>query len=220
MAWAQANPKKAREIEDRWGVSAPSAGVKADSPNWQEQTQHNQNYKDLVIDKARNDYDLRETLGQAAESGKKKAIDILNDGFKNLGDVANATNFERKAAERRGFKNFDSPADYMSLSKSMTGRANRIEEERYDDKYATQSQLEEAMDKVKSGGMEDLEKEPEKSEQTIKDEAAVKNWEDNWAGGGIYDNIAPAKKTPGSQFLNWYMNDLFQDKAALTPEIS
>ena len=161
-------------------------------------------------------------LQSAALSGKKKAQDLIKDGFQSIDDLTNVENFLQKSAKRHGMGgDFSSPSDFVGLSLKMAERDRRKQGEMYDDKYATQDQLEEALEKVKSGGMKDLEeKEPEKSEQTLKDEATVKDWEENWSTGGIYNTIGPAKKTPGTAFLDWYMSENFQDDSALMPEIS
>ena len=220
--WHLKNPKKARELAERFDEPMRSGAVwKSGSGEEYSDMVHGEDWHNRVMEKARNDYDLRRTLEASAMSGKNKAQKILDGGFNNLGDVANATNFTEKAFARRGGKNFSSPADYMGLTQSMVERDRRKQGELYDSTYATKDELDEALEKVKSGGMKDLEeKEPEKSEQTIKDEAAVKDWEDNWSTGGIYNNIGPAKKTPGTVFLDWYMSENFQDDAALMPEIS
>ena len=125
LQWYLQNPKKAKEMEERFGVKPPSIGGKPDSPNWQEQTQHNQTYTDQVIDAARNDYDLRRTTEAAATTGKKKAVDLTEKGFKNIGDVANWMNFNEKAAKRHGQGgDFSSPSDFMGLTNSMVKKEN------------------------------------------------------------------------------------------------
>ena len=184
--WHLKNTDKARELSERYNEPIRSgAGWKSDSGEEYGDMVHGEQWHDRIVDKAANDYDLRRTLEAAALSGKGKAQKILDKGFNNIGDVANATNFQEKAFTRRGGKNFSSITDAMGLTQSMVERDRRKQGEAYDDKYATHDQLKEALEKVKSGGMKDLEdKEPEKSEQTIKDEAAVKNWEDNWSTGG------------------------------------
>lgn len=91
--------------------------------------------KDL-IEAARNDYDLRRTLEASAMSGKKKANKILDKGFKSIGDINNATNFQAKAAKRHGQGGqFSSASDMMGLTQSMVERDRRKFEERLDGKY-------------------------------------------------------------------------------------
>ena len=170
-----------------------------------------------MINAARNDYDLRRSLEAAAMSGKGKAKQILDRGFKNAGDITNAINFSEKAAKRHGQGgNFSSASDYMGLTQSMVERDRRKQTESYDAKYATNDALQDALDKVKSGGTQDS-KPPEKSDQTLQYEADVKNWEDNYSSGGIYGK--QDKQKEANDFLSAYKTDLFQDKAALTPEI-
>ena len=101
---------------------------------------------------ARNDYDTRRTLEAAAMSGKKKAQDIVDDGFSNIGTVMNAQNFMEKAAERRGVKNFSSHTDYMGLTQSMVERDRRKQEENLVSKDFLNKKLEDLKETKNSDG--------------------------------------------------------------------
>lgn len=88
----------------------------------------NQLKKD-VARAAANDYDLRETLTAAANSGKKKAQDILDEkwSYKDLSAISNAHNFQEKAAKRHGQGgNFSTTSDAMGLTQSMQDREKRV----------------------------------------------------------------------------------------------
>ncbi len=213
--WAQRNPGKANDMEERFGVNVRNgAGYKSDSGETYEEYRESSDWHSKMTNAARNDYDLRRTLEAAAMSGKGKAKKILDKGFNNLEDVSKAMNFSEKAAKRHGQGgDFSSNSDYMGLTQSMVERDRRKQTKSYDAKYATNDALEEAMAKVKSGGTQEV-KPPAKSEQTLKDEATVKNWDDNYSDGGIYGK----NKAQADNFLAGYKKDLFQDKAALMPE--
>lgn len=91
----------------------------------------NQLRKDIAT-AASNDYDLRETLTAASNSGKKKAQDILDKkwNYKDLSGINNALNFQRKAAARHGQGGtFSTASDAMGLTQSMQEREKRIEAE-------------------------------------------------------------------------------------------
>ena len=66
------------------------------------------------------------TLQSAALSGKKKAQDLIKNGFQNIGDLTNVENFFEKSAKRHGMGgDFSSPSDYVGLSYSMAQRDRR-----------------------------------------------------------------------------------------------
>lgn len=120
--WIDSLSGKNSDLEKRYGVS----GVRMSKPGsetWEEDTRNRENYRKNMQEGARNDYDTRRTLEAAAMSGKKKAQDILDSGFKNVGDIRNAQNFFEKAAKRHGQGGaFDSASDYMGLTQSMVER--------------------------------------------------------------------------------------------------
>ena len=116
--------KKERQAMERFGLDTND--YRGGGQRWRHGVE--KDYDDMREDfkrAARNDYDLRRTMEAAAMSGKGKAQKILDDGFKSPGDVMNAANFSRKAAEKRGVKSFTSNADYMGLTQSMVERDRR-----------------------------------------------------------------------------------------------
>ena len=189
MIWAHKNPEKAREIHERWGIAPPSYGVRSDSANWSEQNKHNQTYAQQVQEAARNDYDLRETTAAAARSGKNKAIELENEGFKKIGDVANWMNFSEKAADRHGQGgDFGSASDYMGLTKSMQIRDRRKQTEEYQKMFASQEDLDDVKSELdKKPKWKDYRQQPpEPSEQLKAAEAIVDKA--NQGPTSIYDN--------------------------------
>ena len=114
---------KNADLEKRYGVEKASFGGRPGSPGWQDAKDSRDNYKERMIEGARNDYDTRRTLEAAALSGKSKATKILDKGFTNVDDVRKAQNFMEKAAVRHGQGGaFDSASDYMGLTQSMVER--------------------------------------------------------------------------------------------------
>jgi len=113
-----------RELE-RYGVEGPRFGGRAQEMTGKSYRSAKDVEKDL-INAARNDYDLRQTVSSAARSGKNKAIELEKKGFNSLDDVRKWGNFSEKAAKRHGQGGaFDSASDYMGLTKSMEIRDRR-----------------------------------------------------------------------------------------------
>lgn len=120
--WIDSLSGKNSDLEKRYGVG-PVKLSRPGSPTWEEDRENRDNYRKNMQEAARNDYDTRRTLEAAAMSGKKKAQDILDSGFKNIGDIRNAQNFFEKAAKRHGQGgSFSSASDYMGLTQSMVER--------------------------------------------------------------------------------------------------
>ena len=210
MIWAIKNPEKAKDIQDRWGIAPPSHGVKPDAANWEEQTKHNQTYTDQVQEAARNDYDLRETTAAAARSGKNKAIELEQKGFKDIGDVANWMNFSEKAADRHGQGgDFSSISDWMGLTKSMQKRDRRIQTEGYEKMFATTEDLNSVREDLeKQREMVDYRHKPiEKSDELARAEDRVQEYEDNGPISIYGNNNEPAStnNTPRDATASFFM---------------
>jgi len=123
--WINSLSGKNSDLEKRLGVG-PVKISRPGSPTWEEDRAGRESYKDDLINAARNDYDLRETVAAAARSGKKKAIKLEKKGFKDIGDINNWINFSEKAAKRHGQGgDFADASDYMGLTKSMQIRDRR-----------------------------------------------------------------------------------------------
>ena len=219
------------KLAERYGVERGSI-MKPDAPNRQEEMEKYRTFEKRLADAAMNDYDTRRSLEAAALSGDKKAKKLSKKGFRNAEDVQKANDMFKKMHKKDmgNGGDFSSNRDFAGLTNYLVNKDRDTQTQGYDDKYATKSALEEAMAKVKAGGATEVEKPPEKSEQTIKDEAAVKHWEDNYAMGGIYGgadnagtdagNVYGGKNQAGANaLLDKYKKDLFQDEAALMPEI-
>lgn len=125
LDWIDSMSGKNRDLEERYGVEGVRFS-KMDSSSWAEDTENRKNYTKNMQEGFRNDYDARRTLEAAALSGKKKAKDILDSGFKNISDIRNANNFFEKAAKRHGQGgDFSNPSDYIGLTQSMVERDRR-----------------------------------------------------------------------------------------------
>ena len=130
LDWIDSMSGKNRDLEERYGVEGVRFS-KMDSSSWAEDTENRKNYTKNMQEGFRNDYDARRTLEAAALSGKKKAKDILDSGFKNISDIRNAQNFFEKAAKRHGQGGqFSNASDFMGLTQSMVERDRRKFEER------------------------------------------------------------------------------------------
>ena len=130
LDWIDSMKGKNSDLEERYGVE-PVRFSKMDGGTWEEDTRNRENYQKNMVEGARNDYDTRRTLEAAALSGKKKAQDILDSGFKNISDIRNAQNFFEKAAKRHGQGGqFSNASDFMGLTQSMVERDRRKFEER------------------------------------------------------------------------------------------
>ena len=117
---------KNADLEKRFGVEQARFGKMDNHEEWQSAKESRDNYKERMIEGARNDYDLRQTMSSAARSGKKKAIELEKKGFTSVDDVRKWQNFSEKAAARHGQGGaFDSASDYMGLTKSMEIRDRR-----------------------------------------------------------------------------------------------
>ena len=148
--WHLKNPGKARELAERFDEPIRSgAGWKSDSGEDYGDMVHGEQWEERVLDKARNDYDLRQSMTHAANSGKNKAIELTNKGFQDISDVANWTNVHEKMADRHGQGGaFDSASDYMGLTDSL-----RIREQRkMDEKFVSQEFLEDKLKGLKQRG--------------------------------------------------------------------
>ena len=141
-----------REME-RYGIKGPTGGGRA----LEMQGLSGGDYRDAkdvekdLINAARNDYDTRRTLEAAAMSGKKKAQDILDSGFRNIGDVTNASNFFEKAAKRHGQGGeFSNVSDFMGLTQSMVERDRRKLNESIDERIAAGQEKETPLDRARA----------------------------------------------------------------------
>ena len=126
LDWIDSMSGKNRDLEERYGVESVSFGGRPGESSQREAFGKMKSYKDDLVEGFRKDYDARRTLEAAAMSGKKKAQDILDSGFKNISDIRNAQNFFEKAAKRHGQGgDFSNPSDYMGLTRSMVNRDRR-----------------------------------------------------------------------------------------------
>lgn len=129
--WMDSMTGKNADLEKRYGVD-PVRFSRSDDPNWAEDVENRNNYTERMTEGFRKDYDARETLQAAANSGKKEAQEILDSGFKSVGDIRNAQNFFEKAAKRHGQGGqFSNASDYMGLTQSMVERDRRINNEQF-----------------------------------------------------------------------------------------
>ena len=139
--WIDSLAGNNKDLEKRFGVDRISLS-RPGGPNWEKNTQHRENYREKMIEGARNDYDLRRTLEAASLSGKKKATKILDKGFNSIGDLRNAQNFSEKAAVRHGQGGaFDSASDYMGLTRSMVERDREKQTQAYEKQFASTDDL-------------------------------------------------------------------------------
>ena len=117
---------KNRDIEERYGIERVGFGGRPGESGQREAFNDMKSYKDRMVEAFRNDYDARRTLESAAMSGKKKAQDILDSGFKSVSDIRNAQNFFEKAAKRHGQGGaFTNASDFIGLTQSMVERDRR-----------------------------------------------------------------------------------------------
>ena len=136
---------------DRYGVSNAGFGGKPGEYGGGDESRRRmpEDIDKEIKEAARNDYDTRRTLEAAAMSGKGKAKDILDSGFKNIGDVLNAQNFMGKAAKRHGQGgDFSSGSDYIGLTQSMVERDRAKQTAAYDETYAKTTDLNSLKDKL------------------------------------------------------------------------
>ncbi len=187
--------KKERQAMERFGLDTNDYGFDggraAEMRGGRDVKDYNQMQEDFKR-AARNDYDLRRTMEAAAMSGKGKAQKILDDGFKSPGDVMNAANFSRKAAEKRGVKSFTSNADYMGLTQSMVERDRRKFNEDIDRRIGNAIPEEAPVDKIEK----DMNEQTELSE-TAKN--AIKFGDDM-----SYDPTAGIESEEAGKFLDDY----------------
>ena len=117
---------KLNKALERYGVEGASFGGKPGNYGSDRGVRTADQVRDELTKAASQDYDTRRTLEAAALSGKKKAKDILDSGFKKAGDVMNAQNFFEKAAKRHGQGGeFSNVSDFMGLTQSMVERDRR-----------------------------------------------------------------------------------------------
>lgn len=139
--WMDSITGKNADLEKRYGVD-PVRFSRSDDPNWAEDVENRNNYTERMTEGFRKDYDARETLQAAANSGKKEAQEILDSGFKSVGDIRNAQNFFEKAAKRHGQGGqFSNASDYMGLTQSMVERDRKKEAQRFSDEYVAKTEL-------------------------------------------------------------------------------
>ena len=185
--WGHANPKKYAELKERFNVSGADGGKPDNYGSGSERRTKEDVYND-IMHAARNDYDLRRTTEAAAMSGKKKAKDLLDRGMNNIGDVANMTNFSRKAAERRGVKNFSSATDYMGLTQSMVERDRRKLNESVDTRIdaGISGLRDELTEKKEERSWNDASEEVELSPEMQAAEERVGAWTSSNGGGDVF----------------------------------
>ena len=118
--------KKEREAMERYGLDMGDYGFTGGRAAEMRGGRQVKDYDQMREDFSRaasQDYDTRRTLEAAALSGKGKAQDIIDSGFKSPGDIMNAQNFMRKAAKRHGQGgDFSNISDFMGLTNSMVNR--------------------------------------------------------------------------------------------------
>ena len=198
-----------------------------------------------------NDYDTRRTIEAAAMSGNKDAKKFAKKGIEGVKGMLGAHGLLKDLKkEHVGGGGMNSPENRASLTHALVQHDREKQTEGYRDEFASKDALSELEDKLKKGG-EKVEEEklvPEKSEQTLKDEATVEYWDENFATGGIYGEpgddsgkgprmsevykeygsplLQPMihkrkadEKDAATTFLDAYKRDLFQGGSALMPEI-
>jgi opacity protein-like surface antigen len=181
--WIDSLAGNNKDLEKRFGVDRISLS-RPGGPNWEENTQHRLNYREKMIEGARNDYDLRRTLEAAAMSGKKKANKILDKGFNSVGDLRNAQNFSEKAARRHGQGGaFDSASDYMGLTQSM------VERDRHKFENSMLSKMEEMQE-----GLGEVE---EEIDNPINGPIGTRGGRENNIGADVMDDYDDAYKLAG-----------------------
>ena len=192
-----------------------------------------------------NDYDTRRSMEAAAMAGNKDAKKFAKKGFKsgNLQDAYGVLRDLKK--EYVGGGGMDGAKNRAGLTYAAVKADREAQTEGYRDEFASKDALANLEDKLKKTPGEEEKYKPEKSEQTLKDEATVKYWDENFATGGIYgdeSNKGPGmdsiykeygspllepmmqqrqkeEKSEAKKFLDAYKQDLFQGSSALMPEI-
>ena len=176
--------KKTTELLDRYGIEGYRSGAGDHGRNERGVDEVAKDLKRAVA----NDYDTRRTIEAAAMSGKKKANDIIDKGFDKIDNVYNAENFMRKAAERRGVKNFSSITDRMGLTQSMVERDRRKQEENLVSKEFLDKKLDDLKATKNSDGSDKQEVEYTESDRFASAKERLMN--------GTYDTTASMFK-PG-----------------------
>ena len=162
-----------------------------------------QQLKKDVAKAGSNDYDLRETLAAAADSGKNKAQKILKDGWshKDLSSLSNALNFQEKAAKRHGQGgNFSSVSDEMGLTRSMIDRNKKFQQQYLDNRFVKKDDIDalrsDLEDQAKSFSYKP--KSYQKSDELTKAENNVNDLHENGLVSiyGNNNNSAPTNDAP------------------------
>jgi len=210
--WIDSLSGKNAKLEKRLGVSGVRLS-RPGSPTWEEDRNNRENYKQNMIDAARNDYDLRRTMEAAAMSGKKKANKLIDKGFKNVDDIQKWQNFSEKAAVRHGHGgDFSSATDYMNLTQAMVKRDRTKQTAAYDETYAKTTDLNALKDKLMA---EATDKAASAAPIEPSDRmAAVEDRLEKAAGGGNTppglfdkDNAQPAKADDQADAARNFLND-------------
>ena len=200
--------------------------------------------KDL-LQAARSDYHTNRAIEASAMAGNKRAQKFAENGIRDVRALMHVQDMQGKQHKRLvGGGDFASPSDYAGLSYALVQKDRDKQTEGYRDEFASKDALADLEDKLSKGGEVDEEFVPEKSEQTLKDEAVVNWWDEEFATGGIYgddSNKGPGmssvyeeygspllqpmmnkreadEKSAANKFLDAYKKDLFQGGAALMPE--
>lgn len=236
-----------RDAMERYGIDRrnyTSSGAKA-----QGRVHGKGTYEDMekdLIRAASSDYHTNRAIEAAALIGDKDAQKFAKNGIGNLGDLLQIQDMQKKMHKDLGNGGaFSSASDFAGLSFGMVQKDREMQTQGYRDEFASKDALSDLEDRLSKGGDVSDDFEPEKSEQTLKDEAVVDYWDENYASGGIYgddSNKGPAMSeiykdygspmlqpminkreadegSAANKFLSAYKKDLFQGGAALIPEI-
>ena len=207
---------KNRDLENRFGVSEVKLS-RPGSPTWEEDRKNREDYKQNMIEGARNDYDLRRTMEAAAMSGDKKASKLQKKGFRGIDDVRKWQDFSEKAADKHGQGGaFDSASDYMGLTKSMVIQDRNEQTAAYDEKYAKTTDLNALKDKLMAEATDKAVGNPIEPSDRM---AAVEDRLEKAAGGSMNrppslfdkDNAQPAKADDQADAARNFLNDYTAD---------
>lgn len=123
-----------------------------------------------IVTKGANDYDLRESLKDADAAGKSWASDILDNGLESIDDVYQAHKKMKKTFKNQlDGKNYESLNDKMAVSNFWANRRQEREDEKYENQYATNSDIEEIRRRLEENTRNAAPVEAPELSQTLRD---------------------------------------------------